>query len=77
MKRSKDEIKMARETCNGWLKYYDNNPEQAYTSFIKHTLEFGVNFPYYVEGLSDFVKASKENINDPNFMCMQRTFDLV
>lgn len=76
MKRNKEEMKMAKEICNGWLKYFDNNPEQAYASFIKNTLEFGCNLPSFMDGFSDFVKVSKHNINDTNFICIQRIFDL-
>jgi len=77
MKRTRDEIKMANELCTNWLKYYENNPDLAYGGFLKNYIELGLNLPYYLDGLSDFVRVSKLNSHNVNFICIQRKFDLL
>ena len=68
MKRTKTEIGYAMEICKLWLKFYNNDPMLTYNEYLKNMIECGVDFPHYVDGLSDFIKASKENSNDRTFV---------
>lgn len=76
MKRTREENKMANELCTNWLKYYDNNPDLAYGGFLKNYIELNITLPYYLDGLSDFIRVSKFNECNIDFVCIQRTFDL-
>lgn len=59
MKRSPEEVKLAKDLILIWLNKYNNNPNLAFSEFIRCHMEIDMEFPYYVIGLEEFIKISK------------------
>lgn len=60
MKRTPKEKQFAKELISIWLRKNNNNPNHAYAEFIRGHLEYGIDLPYYVTGLDEFISVSKE-----------------
>jgi len=57
-RRTKQDMAKAANTCRLYL-LSDNNPHHAYDQYIKDHLLSGRSFPYYIQGIKDFITASK------------------
>ncbi len=61
MRRTKKDIQEMTSLCEYWLIYHSNNdPQIAYNEYIKYYLEAGIQLPYYVNGIRDFITVSKK-----------------
>jgi len=59
-RRTKQDMQQAAELCQSYLLATNNNPHKAYDQYIKDNLLKGQLFPHYINGIKDFIKASKQ-----------------
>jgi len=57
-RRTKQDMQKAANTCRLFL-LSDNNPHTAYEQYIKDHMLSGQPMPYYIQGIKDFITASK------------------
>ena len=60
MRRNKEEMQKMRSLVNSYLIANDNNPQKAYNDYITYFSTNNILLPYYVLGLKDFIKLSKD-----------------
>ena len=61
-RRSKEDMDNMRNLVEYYLIINNNDPHKAYNCYIKEYLLNGNKLPYYINGLNDFNKVSKEII---------------
>lgn len=60
MRRRKIDLEMMKDDITLYLLKNDNNPHEAWNNFIKDNLMNHSAMPYYIKGIKDFIKVSKD-----------------
>jgi esterase/lipase len=59
MKRTSEQLQQAQDITSQYLQESKNDPHKAYDLYIKDHLLSGKSFPSCIEGIKDFITASK------------------
>lgn len=58
--RSKKKLENAEQIIGEFLERNNNNPQEAWDSYIAHYLRNRIPFPNNIKGIKDFVRLSKK-----------------